>query len=118
MCWSGEASTVLAIAGLSTTLYCYKKGEPPALCAALGYFSGMEALQAFTYSVIDQCGAPQNQVATILGYLHIAFQPFFINAASMHFIPEQRRQRIQPVLYWCSFIFDATVSIHLASSVP
>jgi hypothetical protein len=50
---------------------------------ALGYFSSMEVLQAFTYSVIDQCALPSNQIATLLGYLHIAFQPFFINMLSM-----------------------------------
>jgi hypothetical protein len=97
MCWSGEASAALAVAGLSATAYSYKRGEPKVLCAALGYFSCMEVLQAYTYSVIDQCGLPQNQIATMLGYLHIAFQPFFINAASMHFIPEKARLKIQ---YW------------------
>ena len=93
MCWSGEASAVLATAGLGTTAYAAYRKEPAAIWMPLGYFSLMELLQAFTYSVIDQCSLPSNQIATLLGYLHIAFQPFFINAVSMHFIPDQARAR-------------------------
>jgi hypothetical protein len=99
MCWSGEASAVLATVGLSTTAYAAYKKQPVALWTSLGYFSLMELLQAFTYSVIDQCSLPSNQIATMLGYLHIAFQPFFINAVSMYFIPDEVRRKIQPVAY-------------------
>src|ERR1700682_4620171 len=93
MCWSGQASAVLATVGLGTTAYAAYRKEPAAIWMPLGYFSLMELLQAFTYSVIDQCSLPSNQIATLLGYLHIAFQPFFINAVSMHFIPDQARAR-------------------------
>ena len=94
MCWSGEASAVLATAGLGTTAYAAYRKEPAAIWMPLGYFSLMELLQAFTYSVIDQCSLPSNKIATLLGYLHITFQPFFMNAVSMHFIPDQARARI------------------------
>lgn len=104
MCWSGEASAILAIGGFAGAAYSYKKGEAPELCAALVYFSGMEALQAFTYSVIDRCELPSNQIATIIGYVHIAFQPFFINMVSMHFIPEMVRKKIQPAVYFICLV--------------
>ncbi len=48
MCWSGEASTVLAAVGLGTTVYAASKGEDKRLWMPLGYFSLMEALQAYT----------------------------------------------------------------------
>ena len=99
MCWSGEASAVLAVAGIASTVYFYRKGESGVLCAALMYFSLMELLQAYTYTVIDQCQDPRNQIATFLGYMHIAFQPFFVNAVAMHFIPENLRRRIAPAVY-------------------
>lgn len=99
MCWSGEASAVLAVTGLASTAYFYRKGESGVLCAALAYFSLMELLQAYTYTVIDQCTDPRNQVATFLGYMHIAFQPFFVNAVAMHFIPDRLRRRIAPAVY-------------------
>ena len=111
MCWSGEASTVLASIGLTSTVYFYYKKEPAALCAALGYFSLMEVLQAYTYTVIDDCSNPGNQIATLLGYIHIAFQPFFVNAVSMHFIPEKVKQCIAPTVYFICFI--ATVCLLL-----
>lgn len=103
MCWSGEASTVLAAIGIGSTAYAAYKGEPTPLWMCLGYFSLMELLQAFTYSVIDQCALPSNQVATVLGYLHIVFQPFFINAISLHFIPEARARKVMPLAYTVCF---------------
>lgn len=104
MCWSGEASAVLAAVGLGTTLYAAYKKEPAPLWLALGYFSLMELLQAYTYTVIDQCSLPANQIATLFGYLHIAFQPFFINALSLHFIPREKALKIAPYAYaFCFF---------------
>ena len=102
MCWSGEASAVLAASGIGTTIWAAWKKEPPALWIALGYFSLMELLQAFTYSVINQCALPANQIATLLGYLHITFQPFFINAVALFFVPaEVRRRLVLPVYALC-----------------
>ncbi|AEG00597.1 DUF5765 domain-containing protein [Methylomonas methanica] len=124
MCWSGEASAVLAVTGFASTVYFYRQGESKVLCMALAYFSLMELLQAYTYTVIDECFNPNNQIATFLGYMHIAFQPFFVNAVTMHFIPQPLRQRIAPYVYslcfaaatifmmriypfdWSSFCFD------------
>ena len=103
MCWSGEASAVLATVGLTSTAYFYHKKEAIPLCFALGYFSLMEALQAFTYIVIDDCTSPANQIATMLGYLHIAFQPFFINAVSLYFIPAHVRNKISWLVYIICF---------------
>jgi hypothetical protein len=99
MCWNGTASTTLAVAGIATTAYAAWKGEKAALWVPLAYFSLMEALQAFSYSVIDRCGLPSNQIATMLGYLHISFQPFFVNAVAMYFIPQAVRSRIQLPVY-------------------
>ncbi len=134
MCWSGEASAILAATGFTSTAYFYRKGESKVLCGALAYFSLMELLQAYTYTVIDQCFNPRNQIATFLGYMHIAFQPFFVNAVSMHFIPRVLRQRIAPSIYilcfvaatifmmriypfnWASFCFDKSYQL-LATNI-
>jgi len=103
MCWSGEASTVMAAIGLSGAAYAAVKKEPFGLWGTLGYFALMEALQAYTYTVIDECQLPSNQIATILGYLHIAFQPFFINAISMHFLPKGVEAKIAKPVYALCF---------------
>ena len=104
MCWSGEASAVLATVGLSSTTYIAVKGEDKLLWVPLGYFSLMELLQAFTYTVIDQCDLPLNQILTYFGVLHIAFQPIFINMVSMHFIEKRVAQKIAPWVYGLSLI--------------
>lgn len=103
MCWSGEASAALAVVGFAATARAAYKGEPRPLWYGLGFFSLMEALQAYTYSVIDQCGAPGNQLATLLGYIHISFQPFFINAISLYFIRKDIAEKIAPTVYVICF---------------
>ncbi len=113
MCWSGEASATLATIGLSSTAYIAYKGEDKALWIPLGYFALMELLQAITYTVIDQCGLPLNQVLTLLGSLHITFQPFFLNAMSMHFIPAKVREKISPFVYAICFLGSILLLIKL-----
>ncbi len=105
MCWSGEASAALATLGLAVTAYsaCVKK-DSILLWMPLGYFTLMEALQAYTYTVIDKCGLPQNEVATVLGYMHIAFQPFFINMFSLYFIDKRVAKKIAPFVYTACFV--------------
>lgn len=103
MCWSGEASTVVAAIGLGSTAYAIYRREPVVLTTALGYFSLMELLQAVSYTVVDQCGTPLNESMTFLGYLHVTFQPFFINAVSLFFIAKHIRQRIAPYVYAVCF---------------
>ncbi|MGZ8190167.1 MAG: DUF5765 domain-containing protein [Methylococcaceae bacterium] len=100
MCWSGEASGVLAIAGLSTAAYvAIKKGESKELWIPLTYFALMELLQAVTYIYIDLCDNPNNQILTLFGYLHVAFQPFFVNMVAMYFIPVSVKMKIRTTVY-------------------
>jgi hypothetical protein len=99
MCWSGEASAALATVGFGTAAYVAYKGESRDLWIPLTYFSCMEMLQAATYVYIDQCQLPQNKILTLLGYLHIAFQPFFVNMVAMYFIPGPVRTRIRTCVY-------------------
>jgi hypothetical protein len=113
MCWSGEASAVLACAGFATAGYAAYKGEAKPLWIALVYFSLMEALQAFTYGVIDQCGEPSNQIATLLGYLHITFQPFFIHMLALYFLPKPVQEKIAPWVYGLCFVSVIVMLIQL-----
>ena len=99
MCWSGEASAALATVGFSTAGYVAYKGESKELWIPLVYFACMEMLQAVTYVYINQCDTPQNQILTILGYFHIAFQPFFVNMVAMYFIPQTVKEKIYPIVY-------------------
>ena len=99
MCWSGEASGVLAAVGLGTAYYVASKGESKELWIPLTYFAFMELLQAATYIYINLCDNPNNQILTLLGYLHIAFQPFFANMVAMYFVPERIKLKIRTAVY-------------------
>ena len=103
MCWSIEVSAALTVVGLGTAAVSRARGDRPAIWTTLVYFSLMEGLQAITYLVIDACGLPVNALLTTLAYVHIAFQPFFINLISMSFIPDEARRRVAPVVYGLCF---------------
>lgn len=83
MCWSAPASFAMVAVGVAATTIAIRRRETPAIPITFGYFTAMEALQAASYPVLDQCGAPANQVLALLSYLHITFQPFFANAFAM-----------------------------------
>ncbi|MFN5745945.1 MAG: DUF5765 domain-containing protein [Methylococcaceae bacterium] len=99
MCWSGDASAVLATAGFATAAYVAHKGESRELWIPLTYFACMELLQAATYVYINLCDGAPNQILTLFGYLHIAFQPFFANMVAMYFIPVEVKKKISTVVY-------------------
>ncbi|MEY4685576.1 MAG: hypothetical protein RLZ25_2035 [Pseudomonadota bacterium] len=99
MCWSGEASAVLATVGFGTAAYVAWKGESKELWIPLTYFACMELLQAATYVYINLCDSPPNQILTYFGYIHIAFQPFFANMVAMYFIPETVKKKIATTVY-------------------
>ena len=101
MCWSATASMAMVGAGTLATIVVAKRGEPCAIWLVLGYFTLMEALQAGGYSVINQCGTPANRAITLLSYLHIAFQPFFINAFAMELVPGPVKSRLKRTVYLC-----------------
>lgn len=115
MCWSGEASFGLAAVGFTATAYAAYKRESPLLWTPLAYFSGMELLQAFTYSVIDQCALPSNQIATMLGYLHICFQPFFGCMLALYFVPENVRRAAMP---WAIAVAGASAAFMILQVYP
>lgn len=97
MCWGLSASIVMAGAG--TVAVAATARRPLAIPATIGYFTLMEALQAAGYLVVDQCGSAVNQSITLLSFLHIVFQPFFINAVAMELVPAPVRARVRVAVY-------------------
>ncbi|SIO31238.1 hypothetical protein SAMN05444722_1370 [Rhodovulum sp. ES.010] len=83
MCWNAGVTVAMVGVGAVATGVAWWRGERTAIWATLGYFTFMEALQAAGYAVVDDCTNPANRGVTLLSYLHIAFQPFFINAFAM-----------------------------------
>ena len=113
MCWSGEASGVLAVAGLGTAFYVARTGESKELWIPLTYFALMELLQAVTYIYIDRCDSPYNQVLTLFGYLHVSFQPFFVNMVGMYFIPKHIKEKISTTVYSLCAIAAITMLVKM-----
>jgi hypothetical protein len=83
MCWSEPASLAMVGVGTAAAIFTARRGDPPAIPAALAFFAVMEALQFWGYQSIDQCDVAGNRWATILSWVHIAFQPIFINAFAL-----------------------------------
>ena len=111
MCWSFTASIIFTTIGLLASIYLIKKKDDKFLWIPLIYFSLMELLQVFTYLYLNQCDLPINQILTYLGYLHITFQPFFINMFFMHFIPKYVRKKIEGYVYALCFVFSILMLI-------
>ena len=95
MCWSVEASVGMVAVGTIVSAVTYRRGDPPAIWLTLGFFTLMEALQVAGYGVVDQCGTTANTSVTMLSYLHIVIQPFFINAFAMELVPNLVKRRVR-----------------------
>ena len=113
MCWSLEASLGIAALGVGATAYAAYKKEPMPVLATVGFFSLMELLQAYNYLVVDACSEPANQVSALLAYLHIVFQPFFINAMSLYFIPPAVAKRVAPFAYTLCFVMAVVMLVQI-----
>ncbi|WP_343081290.1 DUF5765 domain-containing protein [Ostreiculturibacter nitratireducens] len=99
MCWSATASVAMVGIGAAATVITAQRGEPRAIWMTLGYFTLMEALQAGGYAVVDQCSSPANQSLTLASYVHIAFQPLFINAFAMAVIPRPVSDKARRIIF-------------------
>lgn len=88
MCFSLEMSMGAAAIGLVNTLYVVFRTKDARLAATCIYFLLMEVLQVAQYMVADECSLPLNQFLTVLGHLHIAFQPVFSNILLLAFLDD------------------------------
>jgi hypothetical protein len=73
----------------------------------------MELLQAAGYLVVNQCGTPFNQSVTLLSYLHIVFQPFFINAFAMELVPTGVKDNVKVWVYGACGVSAAAMLLQL-----
>ncbi|MEE4118443.1 MAG: DUF5765 domain-containing protein, partial [Paracoccaceae bacterium] len=99
MCMGLAASLGMMAAGATGTAITLCRGEHRAISLTLGYFTLMEALQVAGYATLDQCGSPVNNAVTLASYLHIAFQPLFINAFAMAIAPSAVSPALRRAVY-------------------
>jgi len=115
MCWSEAASLGMVGIGAVATGVTMMRREPAAIPVALGYFTVMEALQFAGYQVVDDCGSPANRAITLLSYLHIAFQPFVINAFMMELVPAPVKARMRWLVFGACAV---SAGVMLAQLLP
>lgn len=113
MCWSMGVSFGMMAAGAAATALSVRRRDPPAVPATFAWFALMEGLQAAGYGSVDACGSPVNQSLTLLSYLHITFQPFFINAFAMAIIAGGVTPRLRVLAYVASGISAAVMLLQL-----
>lgn len=77
MCFSENISLAIGLTGLLASVYFYNINKYASI--GIGYLALMEIIQYLQYKVIDQCGNKYNKLLTIIGYVHICFQPLFFN---------------------------------------
>ena len=115
MCWNVTATVAMVALGGGATVVSRHRRDPPAIWMSLAYFTLMEALQLGGYAVIDQCGTPANQAVTLASYLHIAFQPLFINAFALELVPAAVKARVR---VWALGIAALSALVMLAQLAP
>jgi len=84
MCFDQKSSFGFAALGLYLAYYVHSRTCNTRLAVGVFWFFLMEFLQGFQYFWIDDCDNFWNKFLTLLGYIHICFQPFFthiINSA-------------------------------------
>jgi len=84
MCFDQKTSFGFAALGLYLAYYVHSRTHNRRLAVGIFWFFLMELLQGFQFFWIDQCENPVNQFLTLLGFIHICYQPYFthiINSA-------------------------------------
>lgn len=115
MCWNVEASAAMVALGSAVVVVTYRRGDAPAIWVTLGFFTFMEALQVWGYMELDQCGTTANKSVTIASYLHIAVQPFFINAFTMELVPASVKRKVR---FWVYSACAISTAIMLVQILP
>ena len=113
MCWTPEVTAAMVGAGAIATAITLRKGDLPIVPVTLAFFTLMEGLQLFGYSVIDQCGTPANEAVTLLSILHIVFQPLVINAFAMALMARPISLRMKTVVYGLCGLSSAVMLVQL-----
>lgn len=89
--WSGSWASV----GLLATIYVHTTTSNTRLAAGVFFFFLMEFLQVVQYLFISPdlsspvCDTLVNQVLTVLGWLHICMQPYFLHLMNEAMLPKK-----------------------------
>jgi len=77
MCFDQKTSFGFSALGLLMSMFVFFRTSNTKLAIGVFWFFLMELLQGFQYFVIDDCSNPWNQFLTLVGFVHICYQPYF-----------------------------------------
>jgi Family of unknown function (DUF5765) len=94
MCFNQPMSGFFVVLGLSVAAWVWKQTKNVPMVVGIIYFVLMEALQFVQYFWLDDCDDSINQFLTVIGFLHICFQPYFTHLMNGAFVrsPKSRHQ--------------------------
>lgn len=101
MCFNQPMSCALASGGLISSIWLWKKTKNAPVALGVFYFFLMEFLQVIQYSFIALdiydpiCATTVNKVLTMLGFLHICYQPYFCQVITAGMTHEKSRFQSQ-----------------------
>jgi hypothetical protein len=113
MCWSMGATVAMVGIGTAATAITIHRREPAAIPATIAWFTLMEGLQVVGNATVDRCGTPANETAALLSYLHIVFQPFFINAFALALLATPPPRAVQVAIWICCGVSAAVMLMQL-----
>lgn len=97
----------------------YRTAPTPAIALPIGYFAAMEFIQVAQHSIAapalgsPECGSGWNQALTMLGAMHIAFQPlalhFGFGGHYKRYLPRSYPMLVRLVALGC--VLDATMML-------
>jgi len=92
MCFNQPMSLALAVSGFILGAWGYSQTKNVRMLAGVWYFVAMETLQFFQFFWLNDCASPINQALTIIGFLHICFQPYFTHTFSSAFMRNEKKK--------------------------
>jgi len=95
-------SLSIGIIGIFAGIYFYGKNKYIGI--GIFYFGFMEILQFLQYQVIDKCDSKMNKLLTTLAYIHICFQPLFVNIWLMGFVDDPENYHVFLYMSVCAAI--------------
>jgi hypothetical protein len=92
MCFNKELSLAFSVIGTVVATWLYVRYRNLAAFVGVMYFVLMEFLQYVQYLHIDQCDTQWNRTLTVLGFLHICYQPFFTHLLNGSVAKSEKRK--------------------------
>jgi len=102
MCFTQPVSFLFSALGFGTAYYFWRNTKNWAIVLFTLYFTAMEFLQFFQFFWVNDCNNVMNKVLTVMGVLHICFQPYFTHMSVGAFVSHpDKKAKVEIVKQLC-----------------